>query len=314
MDRAMRADALFRIMGSTGRVLVCAPDAADLARRARARLIDLEHRWSRFRDDSEVSWMNRLNGHDVVVSPETVLLVERALDGWHATGGCFDPTVLGAVLRVGYTADFHDVAVGAADAADVTRYALHSGAGGIHVDAAASTVRLPDGVGFDPGGIGKGLAADLACRELVDAGATGVCIDVGGDVRVEGRPPDGDECWVIDIDDPVTATPFARVLLDSGAVATSSRVRRRWMAPAGEERHHLVDPTTGTCADSCIQTSTVVAAEGWQAEVLTKAAMLGELRHIEVLGAAAIVRTDRGDVTTSGWDRFAAPLTPGAHR
>ena len=52
-------------------------------------------------------------------------------------------------------------------------------------------MRLPAGAGFDPGGIGKGLAADLAVAEALTEGAAGVCVNLGGDVRLEGSAPDG---------------------------------------------------------------------------------------------------------------------------
>ena len=48
---------------------------------------------------------------------------------------------------------------------------------------AADAVALPVGTGFDPGGIGKGLAADIVVDELVAEGAAGMCINLGGDVR-----------------------------------------------------------------------------------------------------------------------------------
>src|SRR4029078_51858 len=50
-------------------------------------------------------------------------------------------------------------------------------------------VRLPAGTGFDPGGIGKGLAADIVVDEIRADGADGVCVNPGGDVRVDGPSP-----------------------------------------------------------------------------------------------------------------------------
>ena len=63
--------------------------------------------------------------------------------------------------------------------------------GPMDIEVSADAVRLPAGLGFDPGGIGKGLAADLVSDELVRAGADGVCVNLGGDLRVRGEAPDG---------------------------------------------------------------------------------------------------------------------------
>ena len=58
-------------------------------------------------------------------------------------------------------------------------------------DEVECTVSLPAGIRFDPGGIGKGLAADIVTEELITDGAAGALVSVGGDVRVRGKPPTG---------------------------------------------------------------------------------------------------------------------------
>ena len=65
---------------------------------ARNRIAQLERRWSRFIPTSEVSRLAAARGTAVAVSPDTVLLVQRAVLGWRLTDGAFDPTVLGALL------------------------------------------------------------------------------------------------------------------------------------------------------------------------------------------------------------------------
>ena len=57
-------------------------------------------------------------------------------------------------------------------------------------------------LGLDPGGIGKGYAADLVVSELRAAGAAGVCVNLGGDLRAEGRAPGGGS-WVVGIEHPL---------------------------------------------------------------------------------------------------------------
>ena len=145
-------------MGSDAHVVVHGPvELADLA----VDLIeDLESRWSRFRDDSEVCELNRRAGEWVPVSPATITLVRRAIEGWALTGGRFDPTVLGDVVRAGYDRSFPDVAALATDRT-LPASPLGRGTAAIEIDDEAGAVRLPAGVGFDPGGLGKGLAADL---------------------------------------------------------------------------------------------------------------------------------------------------------
>jgi FAD:protein FMN transferase len=304
----MPVDAAFAVMGATAEVTVVGGPRA-LLEVARGRLTDLERRWSRFIPTSEVSRLNRADGLPTRVSSETRLLVQRALDGYLVTEGRFDPTLLGAILRAGYVETFDRLGRGSRRAAST----LLTGAHRIEVDEAIGTVRIPVGVGFDPGGIGKGLAADLVAEELIGLGAAGVCVNVGGDLRVLGEPPDGD-AWRVDIDSPWDqGVPLVQLRLRDGAVATSSRMRRRWVPDDGIERHHLLDPATGTSVSSPVLAATAVASVGWQAEVLSKAAFLDSARGLELierLGAAAMVVVPDGLLTTSTWAALHVGVSP----
>src|SRR6185436_20158668 len=216
----MPAERSFRAMGSDAQVVVVGPE--HLADRAVARIADLERRWSRFDERSEVSGLNRHAGVPVLVSAETLELVERARDAWRMTHGWFDPTVLGAVVRAGYDRSFDAIDAVTSRAASS---ALVADAAGIEIRA--GTVRLPVGTGFDPGGIGKGLAADIVVDELRSDGAAGVCVNLGGDVRIDGASPSGD-AWTVAVEHPDRHGTIARVGVRSGAVATSTTLRRRW--------------------------------------------------------------------------------------
>jgi thiamine biosynthesis lipoprotein len=308
----MQAEASFAAMGATAEVTVVDGPHA-LLEVARGRLTDLERRWSRFIPTSEVSRLNRAEGLPVRVSAETRLLVRRALDGHAATEGRFDPTLLGAVLRAGYVESFDRL--GSRPRASGSRFV--TGAGRIEVDDGAGTVRIPVGVGFDPGGIGKGLAADLVAEELVGLGASGVCVNIGGDLRVRGAAPDG-VAWRVTIDNPWDGdAPLTHLQLQDGAVATSSRLRRRWVREDGIEQHHLVDPETGASVRSPVLAATAVAATGWQAEVLAKAAFVGAGQGLDLvadLGAAALVVVPDGLLTTATWAALTDAEVEGVRR
>src|SRR5260370_21488006 len=173
-------------MGSDA-CLVVVGGPRDLIARARARIEALEALWSRFVPTSEVSRLNAAAGTGaLLVAPETFELVARGVEGWRMTSGRFDPTVLGDVLRAGYTGTFDRLPSPDPSALGCR---LGRGCAGIELDAALCAVRLPAGVGFDPGGIGKGLAADLVVDELLASGASGACVHLGGDTRVAGTPP-----------------------------------------------------------------------------------------------------------------------------
>jgi thiamine biosynthesis lipoprotein len=142
-------------------------------------------------------------------------------------------------------------------------------------------------VGFDSGGIGKGLGADLVAEALRREGATAAMVNLGGDLRAVGAPADGP--WRVGLDNPFdrAAPSVAQLLLSDRALATSTSLVRRWRQH-GEERHHLIDPRTGRPCESDVASVSVVAEHGWLAEVLAKAALLvGVERALPLLSAHA---------------------------
>jgi thiamine biosynthesis lipoprotein len=92
-------------------------------------------------------------------------------------------------------------------------------------------------------------------------------------LRAIGRAP-APEGWVVTVPDPLHADrELLRLAVPDGAVATSSRLQRRWRTTTGEA-HHLIDPHTGRPAETHVVAVTVVAGEAWWAEALTKALFL----------------------------------------
>jgi thiamine biosynthesis lipoprotein len=293
-------------MGSDAHVVVVtAGDGVALVAAAWARIDELESRWSRFRADSEISTLNRCAGRPVAVSNDTLALIHHASAAWRLTEGCYDPTVGAALVAHGYDRDLAEVVARGGAAPDHTEPA--PGPGGIVLDRATHTVMLPAGVTFDPGGIGKGLGADLVAAELLAAGAAGALVNLGGDMRAMGTPP-SPTGWVISLPDPLRPDrELARIALPEGGVATTSQLRRRWSTPRGTA-HHLIDPATGRPAESDVVAATVVAAEAWTAEALTKLAFLA--------GPSAVRGRDDAHavVVTRDGHRHATPGLVGALR
>jgi thiamine biosynthesis lipoprotein len=281
-------------MGARAHVIVVGgrPGLADVAA---ARIEQLESLWSRFRPRSDVSRLNQHAGGRVAVAPETVELMERAIDGFRLTGGAYDPTLLGPVIRAGYDRTFELIPA----AARPGRSDAEPACAGIELGP--GWARLPAGSGFDPGGIGKGLAADIVATELVAAGAAGACVNLGGDVRVIGAAPGGG-AWTVAVDHPAAAAPIALLGLADGAVATSTTLRRRWCV-GGEVHHHLIDPATSRPSATATCLASVATGQAWVAEVLAKAVLLAIGRSARVVlagtGAEALVVDTAGHIETT---------------
>ncbi len=256
-------------MGSIAHLVVVGDgDGDDHLGWARERLAELEARWTRFSSDSELSRLNKAAGRPVMVSTDTYRLVETAVTAWERTGGRYDPTLLHELAGLGYDRTF--TAIDQPPTRHLRRRGTSAGLIGLNPELQA--VSLPVGTAIDPGGIGKGLAADLVTEELLGRGAAGVMVNLGGDLRVAGLSPTGTGGWPISVADPFDAgRELLRLEIPAGAVATTSRLERAWINRDRACLHHLLDPATGLPVDNDVAAVTVVAGEGWWAEALTKA-------------------------------------------
>lgn len=282
----------FRAMGTTVELTVWGADASvadgpgrELARRAER----WEQIFSRFRDDSELSRVNRTGGDWIQVSPEFVAVVALAQEWFVASGGRFDPTILGQLERAGYDRTFD--AIGTTGALVRPEFPVESGSSrdvlAIALDEPAGAVCLPAGMRIDLGGIAKGAFVDSV--DDLFAGFSGAIVDAGGDLRVWGRPG-SEPIWRIGVQHPgVLDADIAELQLWAGrplAVATSSTRSRTWLA-GNERQNHLIDPRSGRAVFSSTPSVTVVADTVVTAEILAKSILIASSRGEEFPRAAA---------------------------
>lgn len=277
-----------RALGSRLRLFVSAPadeaqgavrDAAELAWAALvAEFAAVDAALSRFRDDSELTALNRLAGSDRVARVSwrlrTMLaIVHRA---GRMTAGRFDASVIDALERIGERgASVGRPAMAIPGELDSTSPVELVPAG----TPGASLVRVPASP-LDSGGIGKGLALRWGARAAAAhlPATAGLLLDAGGDVVCAGAAPDAG--WAIGVEDPVqredgAAAPLAVYLLETGGVSTSSVAVRNWSAPDGRAVHHLIDPATREPARSGLISVTVAGPDPAWNEVWSKALFLG---------------------------------------
>jgi FAD:protein FMN transferase len=292
-----------RVMGSDLHVLIVGARAgqAELARR---RLIDLERRWSRFRPDSELSRLPEAGGAWRAVTSDTWLLLDAMVTAWVRTGGRCDASVRDAVVAAGYDRDFSALSSGGGNRTEPSS-GPSAGLADVELGTDGGWVRLPPGLALDPGALGKGLAADLVAEELVSTGAVGALVNLGGDLRVTGEPPEG-EGWTIGLE--LQRGRPRRWVLADGGVATSSSQRRRWWVD-GQLRHHLIDPVTGRpLADPPATVSVVAGQARWAEAAATAVAVGGHVwasRWAPEHGVTGIVEDVAGRVRRlPGVDRF----------
>lgn len=240
-------------------------DEVAVAERVLGVFEDAERRFSRFREDSELTRLNRARG-PFHASPELFELLSRARAYVERTDGLFDPAVGSAMVAQGYDRSF---ARGALDR-DASCERVEGGTFlDVTLDAEHRIVTRPPHIQLDLGGIAKGSTVDRAAEWLGASGA----IDAGGDAYLRGHPKDEDP-WLVEVEDPRDASKtLVTVAVTNAAVATSAANRRRWRA-GGEWVHHLIDPRTQRCATEELLQATVFAPSTELADVLAKVAFV----------------------------------------
>ncbi len=126
---------------------------------------------------------------------------------------------------------------------------------------------------FDLDGVGKGWIADRALALLARYPAA--MVDADGDIALR---PGHQRDWGIAIADPRRTGDLAVLAAPDGApasfgVATSGTTVHRWELETGWA-HHLIDPRTGSPAETDVVQATVVAEDALVAESLAKAAVI----------------------------------------
>jgi thiamine biosynthesis lipoprotein len=243
----------FRAMGTDIELLVDAEGANDALDAAEGEFHRLEALLSRFRDDSELSQLNRDGSIDA--GPDLLRVVELALAARERTSGRFDPTVHDAVVAAGYDRTFDELSAdGAGELVPVPA------GGGVRIEGCR--IELEPGVRIDLGGIGKGYAAERAAEPLATAGPC--LVSAGGDIATRAG------IWPVGVE---TDGGTITLELSARALATSGQDRRTWRR-GGRAMHHLIDPRTGAPATSDIVRITVVATDAVDAEVLATSLFL----------------------------------------
>ena len=301
-------------MGTT--VTIDAPHAA-------AGAIDRAFEWfrtveqvcTRFDPHSELCRLTMRPAEPVVVSDVLFEAVRFALEVAHVSGGAFDPTLGATMQRGGFNREHRTgaiVPVMVEPAADISYR-------DVTVDAEHRTITLQRPLLLDLGAVAKGLAIDLAARELQSYGT--VAIDAGGDLYLGGTAGGG-EPWSIGIRHPRRPGEcIAAVRVTDQAVCTSGdyeRVASDVWDTANESaratpEHHIIDPRTGS-SPAAVASVTVIASSAMLADALATAAfVLGPERGLALLNQlevdGLIVTSALELVHTAGWPHLAAPAS-----
>lgn len=275
--------------GSTEPVRTAAIDEAFGA------ISEVDRLMSNYRDDSELSQINRLAATEPVAVSQPMFSVLQAAQRVSAlSGGAFDVTV-GPIVRLWglYTKVAH-VPTDAEFAAVRPLVDYRN----LVIDAGQRTVRFARaGVNVDLGGIAKGFAVEVAANALRRHGLSGL-VDAGGNQYLLGLPP-GKSSWTTGIRSAEGERLLLGVLDTAETSVSTSANYATFVELNGRKYGHIIDPRTLRPSDTSLSV-TIVSRDATMADALSKAVfILGHeagLKLVDSLpGTTAVVAYRRTD-------------------
>ncbi len=232
----------FKAMGSPCDIKVWS-DSSEQADRAllsaRSEIDRLEQKYTRYKESSLTSQINRMagRGQPISIDTETYQLLCYADEAYRLSDGLFDIT--SGVLRRGW--DFRRGMVPGRRQLDSLRQLI----GWTKVEFNEQHIILPEtGMEIDFGGYVKEYAADAAANVCFQSGIISAIVNLGGDIRVVGPQPDGSG-WPVGIHHPrIKNRSMHTLYLREGGVATSGDYER-FFEMNGVRYAHILNPKTG---------------------------------------------------------------------
>jgi len=242
----------------------------DLARElhgiAQAEALRIEHKFSRYREDSVIGRLHAARGARTEVDDETALLLDFAAHCHALSGGLFDVT--SGVLRGAWRFDGSDRLP---DPASVET--LRTRVGWPRVSWQRPWLALPESMEIDLGGIGKEYAVDRVLALLRGRTPLPLLVNFGGDLAVSGPRADGSR-WQVGIERPdLPEHPAGLLSIEAGGLATSGDARR-FLLKDGVRYGHVLDPRSGWPVRDAPRSVTVAAPTCTEAGVLATLALL----------------------------------------
>lgn len=263
-----------RQMGTTFQIILYAESdsvAQSAAGEAFKHIEYLNSLLSDYIEDSELSRLSDAAGTvgEITVSRPLFDLLENSVELSKATSAWFDITIgpYSHIWRGLHRMTNPELP----DSAELEEARSRVGYSMISLNPENQSVKLlKEGMRLDPGGIGKGYAADQALRVLRQSGINVALINAGGDISA-GDPPPERLGWSVAIPVQVSddSTFFEKIVLANRSVNTSGSLYQS-VEIDGKNYSHIINPKTGLGHTELVQVS-VIAANGTDADAFATA-------------------------------------------
>ncbi len=263
-----------------------------------------ENTLSRNIESSEVSEINRNAGiSPVVVSSDTFFVIEKGLYYSSLTGGLFDISIGPLVSLWGIGSEdarlpTPDEIASALALVDHSKVRLTAGENSVFLEK--------EKMAIDLGAAAKGFIADKVLELLTENSVKSAIINLGGNVVLLGRKPDG-RLFRIGIQNPFdTRGSYLGILEGENVSIVTSGIYERYFEEGGKRYHHILNPDTGYPVENDIMGISVITEKSVEGDCLsTSLFMLGSEKALQLVESlenteALIITKDKKIYLSSG--------------
>ena len=265
-----------QLMGNRFTITVVADDKDFANENIQAAITEIQRIESLFTTYRPESQTNRINDNagmePVKVDAEVFNLIERSMHISTITQGAFDLSY-GSIDKSLWNFDQKMTRLPSAETALKMVHLIDYR--NIILDAENQTVFLKEkGMRIGFGGIGKGYAAEMAKKILVERHVKSGIINASGDLTAWGFQPNG-KPWTIGVANPdAPNNAFSYLEISEKAIATSGNYEK-YVTINGKKYSHTIDPKTGLPITG-IKSVTVIANNAEFADAMaTPIAVMG---------------------------------------
>ncbi len=256
-------------------------------------LNDIDLKLSNYREDSEISKLNRLKSSEwQPVSGEIAELVDIARQVYDRSQGCYDLTIKPIFDLWGFSK--HENRVPTQE--EINEALKHVGMTRLEIDKANARIRKIDpDVQIDLSSIAQGYTVSVIANLMEKQGYQNYLVKIGGEMKVKGRNGSGNP-WRVAIEKP---SPFTRevervleIHQQNGTAIMTAGTYRNFFEEKGHTYSHILNPKTGSPVTHHLLSVTVLHddptwADAWDTALLCvgekEAAAIAEAEHLKVL-------------------------------
>ncbi len=230
------------------------------------RVEKLEDTISTTKENSDLFKLNNNSGEYIKVQEDTAELFEFTLGMYKATEKALNPALFPVVSAWGFTTEKYRIPSDG-ELSELLSHTDFLKVGFLKKDTGPE-LKLEEGMKLDFGAVGKGYAADECVTILKEYGIKSALMDLGGNVQVLGKKPDG-SLWTVGIKNPWGGEVVCSVKISDCAVVTSGGYERYFLGEDGKRYIHIFDPETGYPVESDLESVSIICDSGLYADSLS---------------------------------------------